>query len=165
MAQTLPIIDLSKSATEISNDLGHGMINDGFVYVKNHGIPETQIADLYNSFLQFYKRPESEKRLIHMDEGGLAWRGWVPLYDEFTSGIRDRKEGYYFGSECKNPHLPPRLMRGKNLWPQPDREGLQEKVMPYIEETRKVAEKLLEALGIFLGLGESYFSKLESVKF
>ena len=49
-------------------------------------------------------------------------------------------------------------MRGKNLWPQPDHENLKEQVPNYMAETQRIAEKLLEILGLFLGLDEHYFS-------
>ena len=35
-----------------------------------------------------------------MAVGGTAWRGWFPLGGELTSGVPDRKEGYYFGARA-----------------------------------------------------------------
>ena len=50
----------------------------------------------------FFALPEADKAKVSMAVGGPAWRGWFPLGGELTSGVPDRKEGYYFGAE-----LPP----------------------------------------------------------
>jgi len=63
---------------------------------------------------EFFALPEAEKANVSMAVGGTAWRGWFPLGGELTSGVPDRKEGYYYGAQ-----LPPdpRPMHGPNIWP------------------------------------------------
>ncbi|MEY4338706.1 MAG: hypothetical protein RLZ14_556 [Actinomycetota bacterium] len=102
---------------------------------------------------RFFALPESVKREVSMDIGGSAWRGWFPLGGELTSGVPDRKEGYYFGAE-----LPPdpRPMHGPNLWPAEPAE-LATHVTQWMTAIEAVGQRLLALMAQGLGLPASYF--------
>lgn len=164
---TLPIIDLTgifdatqnpKFVQETSQQLRSAMMEFGFFYIKGHGINSTLIDQLEEVFHNFFQLPLEEKRKIRMELAGLAWRGWFPLHGEFTSGKRDRKEGYYFGTECEDDSLEERLMRGRNLWPEkcPKLKGL---LLQYLDELRVLAQNLLSLVSLALGLEREYFLK------
>ena len=88
-----------------------------------------------------------------MARGGPAWRGWFPLGGELTSGVPDRKEGYYFGEE-----LPPdpRPMHGPNLWPQHPA-GLRDAVTEWMTAMTDLGQQLLRSMAQGLGLPAEFF--------
>lgn len=91
---------------------------------------------------EFFALPETEKQKVSMAVGGNAWRGWFPLGGELTSGVPDRKEGYYFGTE-----LPPdpRPMHGPNIWPQHPA-GLQRAVTTWMAAMEVLGQQLLRLM-------------------
>lgn len=91
---------------------------------------------------EFFALPETEKQKVSMAIGGNAWRGWFPLGGELTSGVPDRKEGYYFGTE-----LPPdpRPMHGPNIWPQHPA-GLQHAVTAWMAAMEALGQQLLRLM-------------------
>jgi len=102
---------------------------------------------------RFFALPESVKREVSMEVGGSAWRGWFPLGGELTSGVPDRKEGYYFGAE-----LPPdpRPMHGPNLWPAEPAE-MARVVGSWMTAIEAMGQRLLALMAEGLGLPASYF--------
>ena len=156
MASQIPIIDLSLPDSEIKKSLQKAMSSVGFFYIKNHGINETKIQELSTIFGEFFELSVEQKQKVRMELAGLAWRGWFPLHGEMTSGKPDRKEGYYFGSENVDKNLPARLMRGGNLWPDSLSE-LKPKLIEYLDDLTKLAQKLLSHVALSLNLESDYF--------
>ena len=101
----------------------------------------------------FFALPESTKEAVSMSVGGSAWRGWFPLGGELTSGVPDRKEGYYFGKE-----LPPdpRPMHGPNLWPAAPA-GFADAVTAWMTAMESLGQELLALMATGLGLDPSFF--------
>ena len=91
---------------------------------------------------EFFALPEAEKKVVSMAVGGTAWRGWFPLGGELTSGVPDRKEGYYYGAE-----LPPdpRPMHGQNIWPKRPHE-MQRAVMAWMAAMESLGQRLLRLM-------------------
>src|SRR5262245_7844831 len=71
----------------------------GFFSIVNHGIDPTLLDRLEALGREFFALADAEKEQVAMAHAGRAWRGWFPLGGELTSGVPDRKEGYYFGEE------------------------------------------------------------------
>lgn len=109
--------------------------------------------ELMQCAAEFFSLPDSEKQLVSMTHGGPAWRGWFPLGGELTSGVPDRKEGYYYGAE-----LPPdpRPMHGPNLWPaRPER--MASLVTRWMAEMETLGQRLLTLMATGLGLPGHHF--------
>ncbi|CAN5664484.1 isopenicillin N synthase family oxygenase [soil metagenome] len=96
---------------------------------------------------EFFALAESEKSKVSMAVGGNAWRGWFPLLGELTSGVPDRKEGYYFGVE-----LPPdpRSMHGRNIWPERPA-AMQRTVTAWMVAMEMLGQRLLRLMAQGLG--------------
>src|ERR1700751_456720 len=80
------------------NQLGKAYEEVGFVAVKNHGIPDDLIADLYKYVQQFFALPSDTKR--QYDVPGLSGqRGYTSFGKEHAKGsdAPDLKEFYQFG--------------------------------------------------------------------
>ncbi|MBI4934045.1 MAG: isopenicillin N synthase family oxygenase [Actinobacteria bacterium] len=102
----------------------------------------------------FFALDQDEKEHVSMQVGGSAWRGWFPLEGELTSGVPDRKEGYYFGAE-----LPPdpRPMHGANIWPARP-EGFEDAVMSWMAAMEALGQRLLSLMASGLGRPPDFFA-------
>ncbi len=103
---------------------------------------------------EFFALADDEKAAVSMEVGGPAWRGWFPLGGELTSGIPDRKEGYYFGTE-----LPPdpRPMHGPNVWPARPPE-LRTAVTDWMSAMESLGQQLLSVMAVGLGREPGFFA-------
>src|ERR1041384_2804758 len=80
------------------NQLGKAYEEVGFVAVKNHGIPDELIADLYKYVQQFFSLPGGEKRKYEIPD--LAGqRGYTSFGKEHAKGsdAPDLKEFFQYG--------------------------------------------------------------------
>ena len=91
---------------------------------------------------EFFALPEADKAKVSMSVGGNAWRGWFPLGGELTSGVPDRKEGYYYGAQ-----LPPdpRPMHGPNIWPTLPA-GMKQAVTAWMAAMEALGQRLLRLM-------------------
>jgi isopenicillin N synthase-like dioxygenase len=122
----------------------------GFFSVVNHGIDVGLLDRLEALAREFFALPEDEKARVAMAHAGRAWRGWFPLGGELTSGVPDRKEGYYFGEEL--PADDPRVvagvpLHGANLFP---------------AHPAALGPTVLEVMDRFTGLGHQLMRGLAS---
>jgi isopenicillin N synthase-like dioxygenase len=110
--------------------------------------------ELIAAMAEFLAQPEDVKARVSMALGGTAWRGWFPLEGELTSGVPDRKEGYYFGAE-----LPPdpRPMHGRNIWPEHPA-ALQPLVTEWMAGMEALAQSLLAQMAVGLGRSADFFA-------
>ena len=80
------------------NKLGKAYEDVGFVAVKNHGIPDALIADLYKYVQEFFSMPGDKKKQYEVP--GLAGqRGYTSFGKEHAKGsdAPDLKEFFQFG--------------------------------------------------------------------
>ncbi len=131
----------------------------GFFSIVGHGIPTELQERLEDASHAFFARPDAEKRGIEMARAGSAWRGWFPIGGELTSGVPDRKEGIYFGSEHPPDH--PRVLAGVALHGRnqfPDGE-LRMAVLEWLDAMRRVADAVMRAIALGLGLPAEWFER------
>lgn len=124
----------------------------GFFRAIGHGLAPGLQQRMIELARQFFDWPLERKLRYRMELGGPAWRGYFAVGDELTSGLRDRKEGLYFGLELHGDH--PRVaagtpLHGANLFP--ELTGLREAVLEYLATMTGVGQAV--AAGIALGLG------------
>jgi isopenicillin N synthase-like dioxygenase len=140
------------------NQLGKAYEDVGFVAVKNHGIPDELIADLYKYVQQFFSLPGGEKRKYEIPD--LAGqRGYTSFGKEHAKGsdAPDLKEFFQFGQivEDNDPI--------KSEYP----DNVQVNDVPAFNTTftkayrafEKSGRALLQAIAIYLGLEEHYFDQ------
>lgn len=136
--------------------LGKAYEDVGFVAVKNHGIPDELIADLYKNVQQFFQLPYEVKHKYEIPE--LAGqRGYTSFGKEHAKGYEapDLKEFFQFGQTVEdNDPI------GKEY---PENVVVEE--VPAFTPTfgkayrsfEKSGKYLLQAIAIYLGLDEHYF--------
>nr|BFE65810.1 isopenicillin N synthase family oxygenase [Dactylosporangium thailandense] len=162
---TLPVIDITGLARDGRDERAAREIEaacraSGFFYVSGHGVDPGLIARLDAAARTFFALPEAEKLEIAMARGGRAWRGFFPVGAELTSGVPDRKEGLYFGTELgpDAPQVRARLpLHGANLFPARVPE-LRETVLRYIDALTGTAQAVLRGVAQSLGLDAEYFA-------
>jgi isopenicillin N synthase-like dioxygenase len=138
-------------------ELGKAYEEVGFVAVKNHGVPDELIADLYKYVQEFFSLPSDQKKKYEIAE--LAGqRGYTSFGKEHAKGsdAPDLKEFFQYGQvprdNYKEEEYPPNVrvnqIAGFN---------------PTLEKAYRAFEKsgtaLLKAIALYLDLDEHYFDE------
>ncbi|MFY7898600.1 MAG: isopenicillin N synthase family dioxygenase [Chitinophagaceae bacterium] len=160
---SIPVVDLadflSGDAVRKNNfvqALGTAYESVGFVAVKNHGIPDDLIAQLYEYVQQFFSLPV-EHKLGYEIPGLAGQRGYTSFGREHAKGsdAPDLKEFFQFGQMVTdNDPI-------KSEYPENVQVNQLAKFNPTLEEAYRNYEKsgkaLLQAIALYLGLDEHYF--------
>jgi isopenicillin N synthase-like dioxygenase len=158
----IPSVDLAeflsgdpKRKAAFVQELGKAYEEVGFVAVKNHGVPDELIADLYKYVQEFFSLPSEQKKNYEIP--GLAGqRGYTSFGKEHAKGSEapDLKEFFQYGQiprdNYKEEEYPPNVQVNQiaafNLT---------------MEAAYRAFEKsgtaLLQAIALYLGLDEHYF--------
>lgn len=161
----IPIVDLARFTDgsgqhreEFVQQLGKAFEEVGFVTVRNHGISEDLIADIYKYVQQFFALPLARKKNYEIIELG-GQRGYTSFGREHAKGSEapDLKEFFQFGQMVPDSH-PLKKEYPDNV--------LVKEIAEFnatIEKAYRAFEKsgkaLLSAISLFLGLKEHYFDE------
>lgn len=161
----IPVVDLAefKSGNESRKkafvaQLGKAYEEVGFVAVKNHGIPDDLIADLYKYVQQFFSLP-SETKLKYEKKELAGQRGYTSFGREHAKGFDapDLKEFFQYGQTVENGDA-----IGEEY---PDNVHVEEvpQLNPTLYNAYRNFEKsgicLLQAIALYLELDEHYFDE------
>jgi isopenicillin N synthase-like dioxygenase len=164
---SLPVIDIGGLSSADPADgkavgakLREACLDKGFFYIKNHGVPEDLVRDVFAEAAAFFALPVEEKAEVDKSKS-KANRGYEPLQGQTLEpgAPPDLKEGYYIGPE----HGPddPRVIagtfnHGPNLWP-----SQRPNFRPVMERYRSVlfdlSATLMRGMALSLDLPENYF--------
>lgn len=160
---TIPVVDLSDFTSgdpikkeAFVEELGKAYENVGFVAVKNHGISEDLIADLYKYVQQFFSLPSDKKRAYEIPE--LAGqRGYTSFGKEHAKGSSapDLKEFFQYGQVVPSGH--PLKHEYPDNVSVDEIPGFNETFFKAYRAFEKSGKSLLQAIAIYLGLAEHYF--------
>ena len=160
LPMSIPVVDLaeflsgdqSKKKAFVA-ELGKAYEEVGFVAVKNHGIPDDLINDLYRHVQQFFSLPADEKKKYEVP--GLAGqRGYTSFGKEHAKGsdAPDLKEFFQYGQEVQgSDDQYPANVRVDEV------AGFNETFRKAYRAFEKSGKALLQAIAIYLGLDEHYF--------
>jgi isopenicillin N synthase-like dioxygenase len=164
--RSLPLIDVTElrdrgpGQHDVARSIDRACRQAGFFCITGHGIDAGLTERLIVFAADFFALPEHEKAAIAMEHGGQAWRGWFPVGGELTSGVPDRKEGLYFGTEL-SPNDPRvragRPLHGPNLFP-PEPAGLRATVLEWLDAMTVLGHTLMRGVAIGLGLDADWFA-------
>lgn len=149
----------SLKKSQFVEKIGEAFQNIGFVAIKNHGLPDELIRQLYAVIQKFFHLPEEIKRKYEIP--GLAGqRGYTSKGKEHAKGrsTGDLKEFYHVGQN-EGPETGEYPL---NVWPEeiPEMREICLKAYKTLETT---GNHLLRAIALYLELDENYFD--EKVKF
>jgi isopenicillin N synthase-like dioxygenase len=163
---SIPVVDLAdflsgepQRKQAFVQKLGKAYEDVGFVAVKNHGISQDLIDDLYKYVQQFFSLPADKKRAYEVP--GLAGqRGYTSFGKEHAKGSTapDLKEFFQFGQIVENGDA-----ALKAEYPENVKVNEVQRFNETFEKAYRAFEKsgkaLLQAIALYLGLDEHYFDE------
>jgi isopenicillin N synthase-like dioxygenase len=161
--ETLPVIDLRASDSDVAAAIGRACRSHGFFYVVGHGIEPALSARLEALSHRFFALPDEVKARFAMSTGGRAWRGWFPLGGELTSQRPDWKEGLYIGTDLPDEH--PRVaagvpLHGRNVLPTEELlPGFASTIEAFMAAVVRLGQHILCRLAESLALPPTYFAE------
>ncbi|KAK3681258.1 2OG-Fe(II) oxygenase [Podospora appendiculata] len=170
----IPIINLALASGSSSpadresclTQLRHALTNVGFLYIVNHGVPETAISNVVEILPRLFAMPDEAKDEVALGNSP-QFLGFSGNGAETTAGRRDRREQFEFATElgevwddaAGGVPLYERL-RGPNQWPSGYPE-IRPVVETYIHELTLLGERFLRLVAEALFLPpETFFSFL-----
>jgi isopenicillin N synthase-like dioxygenase len=161
---SIPSVDLSEflsgdpyKKNQFVQNIGKAYEEIGFVAVKNHGISDDLIADLYEYVQQFFSLPLEQKKLYEI-KGLAGQRGYTSFGKEHAKGSEapDLKEFFQYGQIARDNF-------SDEIYP--DNVSVKE-ILDFdrtLAEAYRAFEKsgtaLLQAIALYLGLDENYFGE------
>lgn len=137
--------------------LGSAYEDVGFVAVKNHGVSDELISDLYKYSQAFFSLPSIQKKSFEIPE--LAGqRGYTSFGKEHAKGsdAPDLKEFFQYGQTPREnfieEHYPANVIVGEVL-------AFNDTFQDAYRAFEKSGTALLQAIALYLGLDENYFDK------
>jgi isopenicillin N synthase-like dioxygenase len=167
-AAFIPVIDISdlRAGTpgglrKVANDLAHAASTVGFFYVKNHGVPQALINDVFAIAREFFGQPLATKNEVKVNaiHRGFLKAGEAKMSDEAKP---DLKESFIWGLDVgdKDPdYLSDRPLIGPNQWPGTV-PRMRDAFMRYFDECNALGKLLLKAFATSLDVEADYFIKL-----
>lgn len=159
---SIPSVDLALflsgdpvKKNQFVQELGKAYEEVGFVAVKNHGISDDLIADLYKYVQQFFSLPLVQKRTFEIP-GMAGQRGYTSFGTEHAKGSEapDLKEFFQYGQPSVSgdnaPLYPPNVQVGSIAAFNPTFDAA-------YRGFEKSGKALLQAIALYLGLDENYF--------
>ena len=138
---------------EFVKDLGEAYTNIGFVSIKNHGLSDELVAQLYQATERFFKLTDDVKQKYERPEL-FGQRGYISKGKEKAKGRNtgDLKEFFHVGQSDQHK----RQDYPSNIWPEEvnDFEGVTSEAYYTLQAA---GIQMLRAIAIYLGLNENYF--------
>lgn len=160
---SIPVVDLSdflsgnnSRKNSFVKSLGEAYKEVGFVAVKNHGINESLIEELYREVKAFFSLP-IEAKLKYEKKNLAGQRGYTSFGREHAKGseVADLKEFWQFGQTVTDADLISKEYPD-NIWVE-ELPGFNEVGLNAYRSFEKSGRILLSAIALFLNLPENYF--------
>lgn len=167
-AEALPVIDVSGLSSNNTADrhavgarLRAACLDKGFFYIKNHGVSEALVGDVFSEAAAFFALPLAQKEEVDKAKS-TANRGYEPLQGQTLEpgAPPDLKEGYYIGPEhaANDPRvLAGMFNHGANQWPA-QRPNFRPVMMRYLEVMLELSARMMRGIALSLDLPEDYFA-------
>lgn len=145
---------------KFSEQLYNGLVEYGFVILKDHGVTVELLKKAYSLLEEFYQLP-TEKKLHYVSEKGGGQRGYTPFGKEHAKGaeVMDLKEFWHVGREVEDGH-PLSQYFPKNVWPS----DVLPEFKPVFEELYTKLEnaglQMMEALSEPLKVEKTFFKNM-----
>ncbi|TDZ20393.1 putative 2-oxoglutarate-dependent dioxygenase [Colletotrichum orbiculare MAFF 240422] len=179
---SIPILDLSQAQNpdtkpQFLADLRHALMEVGFLYLKNVGIPDELFQRVIKEGRAFFEIPVEEKLNIEM-KNAKSFLGYSRLSAEITAGEIDHREQIDLSTEHPLPKPSDPLyynLLGPNQWPSDSAlPGFRATFTEYMDRMGRVSiaftSLIAEAIGLPTDAFDKYFDenqqhKLKVVKY
>lgn len=166
MSLNIPVVSLDAlraNDAHQAQSLTHSLKQFGLIHIKDHGIDENEVNELYDCYRAFTRLPDEEKAKLG---GADVWyqRGWTPPNTEkavIANGQPDFKECYFIAPIEMDAELKlefPELI-AENIWPI-DMPRFKELYLKIGKQVHEIGLVLLAACEKVLELPENTFKQL-----
>ncbi|WP_170381953.1 isopenicillin N synthase family dioxygenase [Ruegeria atlantica] len=159
----LPVIDIAplldgSDKQQVAKEIRWALSNAGFMYVKNHGITQSFVDQVFDVTRRFFDLPMEDKMKLHVSNSDVALRGYIEPFGENTdpTKTKDLKECFDIGTERNAIEGP---FFGPNQWPSVLPE-FKELVYGYHQKMVTLSKQLLGGIALSLNLPEHHFQSL-----
>jgi len=169
VSRLVPVIDLAAwraGDRSVAEEIDRGGREIGFFEVVGHGIPAPVIDDMLAATAHFFEQPEAVKRQYAPPRPevnrGYAARGQEGLaYSVGVERPADLFEAFNIGPDVVDETDPAIAVErhrlfAENIWPT-ETPSLRPALVAYMAESRRVADTLLDAFAVALGMPEGFF--------
>ncbi|KAK9480519.1 hypothetical protein V1514DRAFT_325635 [Lipomyces japonicus] len=165
--QEIPVLDLSlardpASKPELLGQLRHALLQVGFLYIKNYGVPEELTQRVIDQSRALFELPLEQKLKFEMKHSP-HFLGYSRLANEITKEQVDWREQIDLATELPTPQPDEpryRWLRGPNLWPDEQvLPGFKHTFTDYIDRMAKVSTDFTSLVAEALGLPATAFDK------
>ncbi|TGO50089.1 hypothetical protein BCON_0192g00160 [Botryotinia convoluta] len=171
----IPILDLgladdASTKPQFLKELKHVLLNVGFLYVKNHGVPKDTVDELVNALPSLFALPDEEKNSIALEKSP-HFLGYSGMGAETTAQVSDQREQFEFATELESSWAEGdpiyKQLLGPNQWPS-SFPSIRTIVEAYIQALLELSERFLtlvaEALNISPSSLHSFLSPQHRLK-
>lgn len=159
----IPVIDIAplldgSDKLKVAREIRWALSNAGFMYVKNHGIAQTFVDQVFDVTRRFFELPMATKMALHVSNSDVALRGYIEPFGENTDPgkTKDLKECFDLGPERAALEGP---FFGPNQWPSALPE-FQDLTYSYHQKMVTLSKHLLKGIALSLDLPETHFESL-----
>ncbi|KAL4565342.1 hypothetical protein LXL04_029433 [Taraxacum kok-saghyz] len=150
---SIPLIDLhdlhGPNRSHVVHEIGRACSEYGFFQVKNHGVPDSTIANMMQIARDFFSLPEEERLKTYSDDPSKTTR--------LSTSFNIRTEKVASWRDYLRIHCYP-VQDHINDWPTKP-ESFRDHVAEYCRSARGLSLQLIEAISESLGLEGDYISK------
>lgn len=161
----IPVVDLAPFLSGGDRraavaEVGRACREVGFLYVRNHGVPDDLIARVFAAATSYFALPLADKMGQHIKKSPHH-RGYFPLFEENTDPnlTADLKEGFDLAMELGPDDPDVRKgtpLHGPNVWPGA-LPGFRDTCLAYHGAMTDLARTLLRAFALALDIDEFFF--------
>ncbi len=161
---SLPIVSLKNldpsQQHAVSVELHSALRQHGFLYVSDHGIPESCIANLRSQQRQFFALPFADKHLVAINQLN---RGYLGEGEARMHGAvkHDQKEVFFWGNDLAPDHPQVKAglaLCGPNQWPDKPA-GFRQTVLEYTRAAGALGNYLLGCVALSLDAPTDFFAR------
>lgn len=157
----IPIVDIGplrdgSDPHGVAAELHRASVEVGFIYVANHGVPESALTDARETALAFFRQEERDKAAVRVSQKHRGWlaAGGAKMQDDARP---DLKESFIWGFQDDEGRTPDdHSLRGANRWPAAP-PAFESAAMGWFEAAHDVARDLMRAFAIGLNKPEDFF--------
>ncbi|TEY36327.1 hypothetical protein BOTCAL_0558g00050 [Botryotinia calthae] len=158
----IPILDLSLAEDpfkkpQLLKELKHILLNIGFLYVKNHGVPKDIVDKLVNALPSLFALPDEEKNSIALEKSP-HFLGYSEMGSETTAQVSDQREQFEFATELESSWIEGdpiyKKLLGPNQWPL-SLPSIRVIVENYIQSLFELSERFLKLVAEALNISPS----------
>ena len=158
MSSEIPIVDFSPfnicenfdetkpEMHKLAQEIYDAFTSVGFTYIKNHGIPESEISKLFHVAEKFFKQPNKEKQRFERQTVTSTFHGWLAAGRELVDPSKpfDFKEAYDI-TEPYNNSL---------SWPDRDCSDFKETVERFFQSSEQLTHRILDLVCVGLKIND-----------